>query len=208
MSLLSSSLEMNSIIVTNGYLEDEENPLWKTLDGEYVDLGEKRHGHPCYHRVGDDGKTKTDGVIYFSKRHGRWKIFCQTDFGGWNLSQKSEDPSRPYPPLGQWQLQEGGNDYPRKNGYKAVFEQVIFSFLFFLFSFENLLFKRTFLFLLQGRWCFNQTSKTTMKNESPKISQTDQTRSQPLGPLLSSNKRITFSFVSIPKDLTSFTHVF
>ena len=138
---------MNSIIVTNGYLEDEQDPLCKTLDGEYVNLGEKHDDHPCYHRVGDDGKTKTRGVIFFIKRDERWKIYCLTDFGGWNLSQKPEDPSLPYPPLGQWQFQQGGNDYPRKNGYKAVFEQVIFPFLFFLFSFETLfLFKRTFSF--------------------------------------------------------------
>ena len=64
---------MNSIIVTNGDLGEstDENPLDKTLDGEYVDFGEKHNDHPCYHRVGDDGQIKTDGVIYFIKRDGK-----------------------------------------------------------------------------------------------------------------------------------------
>ena len=120
---------MNSIIVTNGYLEEQDNPLWQTIDGEYVNLGEMHDDHPCYYRVGEDGQTKTDGVIYFSKQYKRWKIYCQTHFGGWNLSQKPKDPSLPFPPLGQWQKQDGGSDAPRNNGYKAVFADVFFFFL-------------------------------------------------------------------------------
>ena len=92
-------------------------------------------------------------MIYFIKRDGRWKIYCQTDFGGWNLSQIPEDPSLPYPPLGQWREQDGGGDAPRSNGYKAVFEQVIFySFFLFIFLLESFLFKKnsSFLFFSKG----------------------------------------------------------
>ena len=45
----------------------------------------------------------------------------KTNFGGWNLSQRVEDPSLPYPPLGQW---EGDwDDCPEQNDSQAILQE-------------------------------------------------------------------------------------
>ena len=111
---------MESIIVTNGVLRpNSKNKAEQTLDGEYfISPPDKLwNGKPFYSRIFEDGSVQ--GLIFFDDDGSRWKICCLSDFYGWNLSERVEDPSLPFPPLGQWK--GGGDDCPANNDYKAVF---------------------------------------------------------------------------------------
>ena len=75
--------------------------------------------------VVDEVVVDGDVVVLAGGSYPRWKIHCVSNFYGWCLSERAEDPSLPFPPLGKWK--GGSDDCPEANDYQAVFsEGVVF----------------------------------------------------------------------------------
>jgi len=103
------------------YQKDEREHR-KTCDGVYLREESLYNGKYWFSRkTGPSGPEMWPGCLYFDPDYEGWKLNFENKKSAWCFSQRPDDRSSLFPPLGKWdQYLSVGNDHPLDIDYSEI----------------------------------------------------------------------------------------